>query len=321
MKKAIILFLVAVVLLASAYSAGANEQVVSTAAETHFATVLNGKGELIEVEFPSNPERIAVLNFVTLDFLDAIGMGDKVVGVIKAGSFPAHLQKYKDNENIANLGSMKAIDMEKLMSLQPDVIFSSDRTAKRYDEFSMIAPTMSAAIKYEEGFFQGFKNLVNAQAAVLNVDASVINPIIEDYSSRIANIAKFADGKTALLGIFAGGLNTLGDVGRAAIVTTDMGFTNLQLENVNHGNISSYEAWLELNPEYMFILDKDTAVGTQAVAAKEQMEVNNPIIAQTEAYKNGNMIYLEPGDVWYLCDGGVTGMDLMIECIEKGLGL
>ena len=320
MKKVITLFLVAVVVLAAAYSAGANES-VAVVADTHVATVLNAKGELVDVEFPNDPQRIAVLNFVTLDFLDSIGMGDRIVGVIKSGSFPQHLLKYKNDENIANLGSMKNIDMELLMSIEPDVIFSSDRTEKRYDEFSMIAPTMSAAIDYSVGFFQGFKDLVNNQAAVVNADASKVASIIDGYAARIEKIAAFAEGNTALLGIFAGGLNTLGDVGRASIVTTDMGFTNLQLENVNHGNISSYEAWLELNPDYMFVLDKDNAVGTEAVAAREQLEVNNPIIAETDAYKNGKIIYLEPGDVWYLCDGGVKGMDLMIKCIEEGLGL
>ncbi len=79
--------------------------------------------------------------------------------------------------------------------------------------------------------------------------------------------------------------------------------------------------WLDFNPEYMFVLDKDTAVGTEAVAAKDQMEINNPVIEATTAYKNGNIIYLEPGDVWYIADGGITFLDLMISNIEIGLGL
>ena len=90
-------------------------------------------------------------------------------------------------------------------------------------------------------------------------------------------------------------------------------------KNVNHGNISSYEAWLELNPDWMFVLDKDTAVGKEAVAAQEQMEVSNPIIAQTDAFKNGNIVYLTPGAAWYIADGGLTSLDLMIKCIEDGI--
>ncbi len=47
-----------------------------------------------------------------MDFLDAVGMGDKVVGLIKGGSYPDHLAKYVENEEIVNVGSMKDPDME-----------------------------------------------------------------------------------------------------------------------------------------------------------------------------------------------------------------
>ena len=290
--------------------------------ETVTVAVKDAEGNLVDVEFPVAPERIVVLNFQTMDFLDAVGMGDRVVGFIKGGSMPEHLKKYADDENIANVGGMKDIDMEMVMSLEPDVIFSSDRTAKMYNEFSAIAPTMSAAVDYKGGsFMEGYKTLAENHAAIMGV-GSEVDEIIAGYDERIAAIKEIGEGKTALLGIFADGLNTLGNEGRCNILVTDMGFENLAGdENVNHGNVSSYEAWLEMNPEYMFILDKDTAVGTEAVAAKEQMETDNPVIAETDAYKNGKIIYLEPGANWYIADGGITSMDSMLTCVEEGLGI
>ena len=297
------------------------ETETSSEAETVVVSVLDAEGNDIDVEFPLNPEKVVVLNWQTMDFLDAVGLGDRVVGLIKSGSYPEHLKKYIDDENIKNVGGMKDIDMEAVMSLEPDVIFSSDRTRSKYDEFSKIAPTMSAAVAYKKGFMVGYKALAKQHAQIFGL-TNEVDATIAGYEDRIAKIAEFADGKTALLGIFAGGINTLGNQGRASIVVNEMGFKNLAGdEDVNHGNISSYEAWLEMNPEYMFILDKDTAVGTEAVAAKEQMEVNNPVIAETDAFKNGNIVYLEPGAVWYIADGGITSLDLMISCIEEGLGI
>lgn len=299
------------------------ENYSATSQEDKYVTieVANESGELIEVEFPQDPERIVVLNLQTLDFLDAMGLGDKIVGYIKEGTVPEHLQKYVDDEDIVNVGGMKDLDMEAIMSLQPDVIFSSDRTKSKYKELSMIAPTMAAYIDYTVGFMDSYKTLAKNHSLIFDV-GDELNSIIAGYESRIQKIAEFADGKTALLGIFAGGLNTLGNAGRCSIIVNEMNFYNLAAdENVNHGNISSYESWLKYDPEYMFIIDKDNAVGTEAVAAQEQMETNNPLIAQTQAYKNDKIIYLTPGEVWYKVDGGITGMDLMISCIEEGLGL
>ena len=283
--------------------------------------VMNGEKQKIEVEFPVDPQEVVVLNWQTMDFLDAVGLGDRVVGLIKEGTYPAHLKKYVEDDSIENVGGMKDIDMEAVMSLQPDVIFSSDRTASKYDEFSKIAPTMSAAVVYADGFMNSYKTLADNHGKIFDKTGEV-DDIIAGYEERIDAIAKKAEGQTALLGIFAGGLNTLGNVGRAGIVVNEMGFENLAGdENVNHGNVSSYDAWLEMDPDWMFILDKDTAVGTEAVAAKEQMEVNNPIIAQTKAFKNDQIVYLTPGECWYIADGGITSLDLMITCIEEGIGL
>ena len=290
-----------------------------TEATTVIVSVTNEEGNPIDVEFPLDPQRVVCLNWQTVDFLDNMGLGDRIVGIIKDGSYPEHLKSYVENEEIVNVGGMKKVDMEAVMSLQPDVIFSSDRTESKYQEFSKIAPTMSSFVDYKAGFMNGFKQLAVKHGQIFNVSDEV-SKVVDSYDSRIAEIAKFAEGKTALLGIFAGGLNTLGNTGRASIIVNEMGFENLAgEENVNHGNVSSYEAWLKLNPDWMFILDKDTAVGTEAVAAVEQMETNNAIIAQTNAFKNGNIVYLEPGTTWYIADGGLTSLDLMISCIEEGI--
>ncbi len=288
--------------------------------DTVTVTATDAAGNPIDVEFPTNAERIVVLNYQTMDFLEAVGMEDKVVGFIKDGA-PEHLMKYEEDESIVDVGGMKDPDMEAIMSLEPDIIFTSDRIEDMYEEFSMIAPTYCAYVDYSIGFMEGYKILADEHAAIFGVGDEV-DATIAGYEERISAIADFAGEQTALLGIFAGGLNTLGNTGRCSIVVNEMGFENLAGdENVNHGNISSYEAWLEMNPDWMFIIDKDTAVGTEAVAAKEQMEVNNPVIAETDAFKNGQIVYLEPSSAWYLADGGILAMDMMISCVEEGIGL
>ncbi len=319
MKKVLSLFMVAMLAITLTGCGSSKESGEETTAETVEIEVANANGEMITVDFPLDPQRVVVLNYQTLDFLDAMGLGDRVVGVIASGSMPEHLRKYAEDENIVNLGSMKEYDMEAIMELEPDAIFSSDRTVAAYDDFTAIAPTMAAYIDYEAGFFDSYKELASTHAKIFGLTTE-LDEKIAGYETRIDEIAKVAEGNDAMLLIFAGGLNVLGDDGRASIVTNEMGFTNTYTgEDVNHGNISSYEGVLEANPDYIFVLDKDTAVGTEAVAATQQMD--NEVIQKTDAYKNDQIIYLTPGDVWYLADGGITSMDLMITCIEEALGI
>ena len=44
-------------------------------------TSLNAKKEAVELEVPYDPQRLAILDMASLDILDALGMGDRVVGV------------------------------------------------------------------------------------------------------------------------------------------------------------------------------------------------------------------------------------------------
>ncbi len=288
-------------------------------ASTVTVTVHDAEGNDIDVEFPQNPERVVVLNWQTMDFLDAIGMGDKVVGLIKSGSYPEHLKKYVEDDSIEDVGGMKDVNMEAVMSLQPDIIFSSDRTESMYEEFSLIAPTLSAAVVYEDGFMNSYKELAEKHGKIFGI-SDEIDDIIAGYEERIDAIADFAGDQTASLLIFAGGLNALGDNGRCSIIVNEMGFNNVKGdEDVNHGDAISYDGLLTLNPDWFFVLDKDNAVGTEATAAAEQMD--NNIIHQTNAYKNDQIVYLEPGAAWYIADGGITSLDLMITCIEEGIGL
>ncbi len=290
---------------------------VELQAKTISLEVPDESKKMIKVQIPFDPKRIVCLNHNTVDILDQLGLGDRIVGMVK-GSSPAHLKKYVDNKKIVNLGTMKELNMEAIMNLEPDIIFSSDRTVANYKEFIRIAPTVASFIEYNNGFYQGFKDNAVQHAKIFGKESEV-NKIIADYDKRIATIKAKANNQTALLGIFSGGsLRALGDIGRASIVTTDMGFNNLSKDiNVNHGNTASYELLLEKNPAYIFILDRDTAIGAKGAGAKSLLD--NELVRQTNAYKNNRIVFLEPSDTWYVADGGIKSLDIIISNIEKAL--
>ena len=87
--------------------------------ETVTITSLNANKEAAELEVPYDPQRIAILDMASLDILDALGVGDRVVGT--ASTSLEYLQDYI-NDDIANLGTIKEADLEAVMACEPDVI-------------------------------------------------------------------------------------------------------------------------------------------------------------------------------------------------------
>ena len=70
--------------------------------------------------------------------------------------------------------------------------------------------------------------------------------------------------------------------------------------------------------DYIFVLDRDAAIGTDgAKLAQEIME--NELVMGTDAYKNGNIVYLAHPAVWYTAEGGITALDLMLQDLESEL--
>lgn len=85
-----------------------------------------------------------------------------------------------------------------------------------------------------------------------------------------------------------------------------------------HGNEVSFEAIVSLNPDYIFVMDRDSAIGTNgAQMAQEIME--NELIMKTDTYQNGNLVILENPGIWYLAEGGITSLGIMLEDMENAL--
>ena len=121
MKKLVSLALaLSLALSLAACSGGAASSTPTEPSATVTVASLNGAKETVEVAVPYDPQRIAVLDMAALDILDALGVGDRVVGT--ADTSLDYLQGYIGG-GIANLGTIKEADLEAVMACDPDVIF------------------------------------------------------------------------------------------------------------------------------------------------------------------------------------------------------
>jgi len=288
--------------------------------ETITVKSLNANKEEVDLEVPYDPERIAILDMACLDILDSLGVGDRVVG--SASTSLDYLQDYVTDENIENLGTIKEADMEAVMACEPDVIFIGGRLSSSYDALSEIAPVVYLSTDTEIGVVESVRKNASTIAAMFGLEDQV-DELMADFDERIETLAAFAEGKTAIVGMCtSGSFNVLGNDGRCSMIGREIGFENVGVDanadTSTHGNEASFEYVVEKNPDYIFVMDRDAAIGTDgAQLAQDIME--NELVQGTDAYKNGQLVYLEHPAVWYTAEGGVQALDLMLQDLETTL--
>lgn len=120
----------------------------------------------------------------------------------------------------------------------------------------------------------------------------------------------------------SGSFNVLGNDSRGSLIGREMGFTNLAdgTTTSTHGNEASFETLVARNPDYMFVLNRDAAIGQGGEAQAKEI-VENDLTKNTKTYQEGHIVYLAHPDVWYIADGGLHALDVMVADIETGMGL
>ena len=166
MKKLVSLLLAALMLLGMATAALAED-----APETVTIASLNAEREPVELEVPYDPQRIAILDMPSLDILDRLGLGDRVVG--SATTTLEYLQAYAPGDTIANLGTIKEADLEAVMACEPDVIFIGGRLSASYDALSEIAPVVFLSTDTEIGVVESVRNNATTIASMFGLEAQV----------------------------------------------------------------------------------------------------------------------------------------------------
>lgn len=284
----------------------------STVATDTMLTVKDSNGESVEVQ--QNPEKVVVFDNGSLDTLDALGVGDKVVGAATK-NLPAYLEKYQEVESA---GGIKEPDLEKINEMQPDLIIISGRQSDYQEQLSQIAPTLYLAMDAEKPW-ESMQENVTTLAKIFDKEKEAEEKLT-DLTKQIDEVKEKAStlDQTALVTLVnEGQLSAYGSGSRFGLVHDLFGFKQAddQIEASTHGQSVSYEYVLEKNPGILFVIDRTKAIGGDTSNDKVAA---NELVAQTDAGKNDQVISLQP-DVWYLSGGGLESMNLMIEDVNQAL--
>ena len=331
MKKltAIILGLTMALSLAACGTSGSAETIASAERKPETVTIqaLNANKEMTDIEVPYDPQRIAVLDMPALDIVDALGLGDRVVGSAKVTI--EYLTDYNPDDSggaIMNLGTVKTADLEKVAACEPDIIFIGGRLSSIYADLEAIAPVVYLAVDYEKGIVESTKQNARTIASIFGQEERV-DAMFDGFQPRIDALNAVLKGRDILLAMYNNNAMSIMDTrSQLNILAAELGGNNLgetvgETEKATHGEDASWETIINLNPEYIFVLDRSTATGAAEEGVLGAQEViENELIRALDCYKEGKIIYfIRHANVWYTSTGGVQALDTMLSDLEAAL--
>ena len=255
-----------------------------------------------DVTLEEMPKKIVVFDYGFLDTLDAIGV-EGIVGVAKDSTLPAHLSKYSGDE-YSSIGNLKTPLLEDIAALEPDVIFISGRQSAFFEQLKEITPNVIFVGTNQDDYWNTFLASTEIAAKMFGKEAEIQEHIAKIDESIEEVKALSSQYETSLVTMYnEGKLSGFAKKSRFGYIYDIYGFTPVtdDIESSSHGSDFGFEAILEFDPQVLFVIDRTAATGG---ASNIEKDMENDIIKETTAYKNGKIVYLD-GPLWYLSGGGV----------------
>ncbi|VYU64756.1 putative ABC transporter solute-binding protein YclQ precursor [Clostridium paraputrificum] len=268
--------------------------------------------QLGETEVPKNPSRVIVFDYGIADALNNLDV--EIIGLPKS-SLPSLLSKYEDSK-YENVGSLKEPDMEKVYELKPELIIMSGRLESYYEELNKIAPTIYLGVDNTD-YLGSFKKNMETLGQIFDKEKEVKTQVAK-VEEAVGKVNEKAEGINALIALANdNAFSVYGEGSRFGIIHKEFGIEAVDktIESSTHGQKASFEYILDKNPDYLFVIDR-TAVTGGNTSAKEMFD--NEIIKKTDAYKNGNIVYLD-AEVWYTISGGIESTQKMVDEVLEAL--
>lgn len=303
--------------LAAVVTACSNSNIPSEGTtQAQSADTLSFSSKAGNIDVPANLSKIAVLDTNALNTIHELGADEKVVALPKGTPLPAVLSKFND-QKYADVGTVKEPNLERIAASQPQLILMSGRMENLVDQIKQIAPTYFVDIDYKDQF-NSFKQQTLNIAQMVGKTAEAEKELAE-LEQDIAEIKQKTKGKTALIVLVNNNkIAAYGPGSRFGNIHDLYGFTpaDPSIKVGLHGMAISHEFIAQKNPDYLFVIDRGAAITDKKDGAKHILD--NNIVNQTKAAKNGHIVYLDSSN-WYLMNGGLGGMKDMLKEVETAL--
>lgn len=260
-----------------------------------------------EVALADVPQTVAAFDVAAVDTLTALGVPPQ-------GTTSNLYVDYL--EPATPVGSLFEPDLEALNALQPDLIIVGGRSASKIEDVQRVAPAVDMSIRGDvvaEGLarLDTYGKMFGKEAEAAELRAA--------FEARQASVQAALSDKGNALIIMTNGpkVSAYGPQGRFGWLHTALGLgAATEIDESNHGEGVSFEFIREVNPDVLLVLDRQAAIGGDEDPAAKVL--NNALVQETNAWKNGQVIYLDSAAA-YIAAGGIQGLNKVLDSVEAGL--
>ena len=309
MKK-LLLGSIALVMIVLAL-AGCGKTTSSSSATTKELT-FNGQTYTV----PKDPQKIAVLSNSVLSMLYAVD-GKAISRVNTTDSLPPEI------EALPALGQTANINMEQLLSLNPDLVLGLENQHKKYEAQLQSSKIPTVLINYD-----GIKDNVPLLTLLgeLTNHQDKAKTVIATYENNIAKVKDSVKGqqpaRVAVLRATGKGVTAETDAAITASMVKDLGMTNVVSTHLDKTTTDktvpySLETLAADDPDIIFVVTMGKE--EEITKAMKKAMTDNPAWANLKAVQNNRVVYL-PSKL-FLLNPGLQTPEAMARLVKEAYGI
>lgn len=263
------------------------------------------------VEVPVNPETVVALDNRTFETL-----GDFGVELVAAPKdvMPADLGYYVDDEAVENIGNHREPNLEVIAAANPDLVIVGQRFASYYEDIKELVPEatvidLNVDVSEEtetpgENLVNGLKENTTILGQIFDKEAEA-EEINANFDQSIEEVKNSYDGESTVMSLIVSGGETgfsaphFGRVfGPMYEIFDWVPSLEVDSSSTDHqGDDVSVEAIADSNPDWLMVLDRDAAVGSEDSQPAADVIENSAALQNTTAVSEGNIVYA-PADTY-----------------------
>lgn len=284
---------------------------VSALAQAQDVSVMTARGE---TTVRTNPKKVFAYDYGTIDTLHQLGIAVQGAPPL-TGRLPAWAPA-----GAMKIGSLFEPDYEVVNAEQPDLVVVAGRSAPAYDQLAKMAPTIDLTSSGD--LLSDMHRNVTALAAIFGKEAAG-EAVLAQLDAKVTALRSDLQAvQNAMLLMVSGGSLTVvaPDNSRAALLYGVLGVTPsvADAKSASHGEPVSFEFLLQHDPQWIFVIDRDAAVGTDGTQPAAAV-LDNELMHRTRAWREGHVVYLDPFD-WYIVSGtGLGSLNAMLDELSNAL--
>jgi len=294
------------VMLLATLEAGCTQLSSNQTAQSGGITVTDDAGRTVTIA--QTPNRIVSLAPSITEDLFALGLGDKVVGDTTYDNYPPAAV------NITKVGGFSTPNIEKIVSLKPDIVFASslnnDTVLSTLSGYGI--PTVVLDPHSLTGILNDLSLIGNVTASTGNSSALVANltPRL-NKSTATSNATSNATQTRVLYLVWNDPIMSAGaDTFEGDIIARAGGINVAKLANVSGYGTMSKESVVALNPS---IIIANSAMNSTVI---EQIK-SDPALTTVDAIKNGKVFVLNSDVISRPGPRAFDAMDQIIKIINQ----